>query len=147
MTTIFWIWIAAAVVFLVIELVTPTLIFISFVAGAVCAGVYSQFEPKSYYLQLAIFLLVSLVLLPFTRRLANRISNPSATRSNVDRLIGQVALVTRAIDPKEGGHVKFEGETWSAESQEPIEVDSSVRIVAVKGTHLHVERAEPERTV
>ena len=56
MSTMFWIWIAAAVVFLIIELITPTLIFVCFVAGAACAGLYGQFAPESYYVQIAIFL-------------------------------------------------------------------------------------------
>ena len=140
MTTIFWIWIAAAVVFLVIELITPTLIFVSFVAGAICAGIYGQFYPESYYLQLTLFLVVSLVLLPFTRRLANKITGPSPSASNVDRLIGQTALVTQAIDPPGGGHVQIEGEVWSAMADQPIEVQTQVRVVSVSGTHVHVEK-------
>jgi len=140
MATMFWIWIAAAVVFLVIELITPTLIFVSFVAGAICAGIYGQFYPESYYLQLALFLVVSLVLLPFTRKLANKITGPSPSASNVDRLIGQTALVTQAIDHPGGGHVQIEGEVWSAVADQPIEEQAKVRVVSVSGTHVHVEK-------
>jgi membrane protein implicated in regulation of membrane protease activity len=136
----FWIWIAAAVVFLVIELVTPTLIFVSFVAGAIGAGVYGQFYPESYYLQLALFLAISLFLLPFTRKLVNKITDPSPSATNVDRLIGQMALVTQAIDPPGSGHVQIEGEVWSAMADQPIEEQAKVRVVSVSGTHVHVER-------
>lgn len=139
MSTMFWIWIAAAVVFLIIELVTPTLIFICFVIGAVCAGLYGQFAPDSLYVQVAIFLVVSLVLLPFTRRLASRITKPAPQISNVDRMIGQVALVTQAIDPDLGGKVRYEGEIWTAEAGEAIAEQSKVRIVSLSGTRVRVE--------
>jgi membrane protein implicated in regulation of membrane protease activity len=140
MSTMFWIWMAAAVVFLIIELVTPTLIFVCFVAGAVCAGIYGEVSPESYYVQMAIFLVVSLALLPFTRKLANKITRPAPQASNVDRMIGQIAHVTKAIDPDLGGRIKYEGETWAAEASEKIEEQAKVRILAVTGTRVRVEK-------
>ena len=140
MSTMFWIWMAAAVVFLIIELVTPTLIFVCFVAGAVCAGIYGEFYPESYYIQMAFFLVVSLVLLPFTRRLANKITRPAPQLSNVDRMIGQIALVTKAIEPDAAGRVKYEGEIWTAEAGERIDEHARVRIVSVAGTRVRVEK-------
>ena len=59
----FWIWLAAAVVFLIIELLSPTFFFICFTAGAVVSGVFSYFYPEAYYWQIGIFIVVSLALL------------------------------------------------------------------------------------
>ncbi len=140
MSTIFWIWMSAAVVFLIIELITPTLVFACFVAGAVCSGVYSLFVPDGYYMQIGIFVVVSVILLPLTRRLAEKITKPSPQISNVDRMIGQIALVTKAIDPDLGGQVRFEGETWAALADQPIEANSKVKIVSLSGTRVHVEK-------
>jgi inner membrane protein len=140
MPTMFWIWMAAAVVFLIIELVSPTMIFICFVVGSAVAGIYAIGSPDSVLWQFGIFAGVSVVLLPFTRKLAKRISKPSPQISNVDRMIGQVALVTQAIDPDLGGKVRFEGETWVATASEPLSADTKVRIVGLSGTRVRVEK-------
>ena len=141
MEPMFWIWMVAAVVFLIIELATPTLIFVCFVAGAVTAGVYAQVgPPESYYWQIGIFVVISIGLLPFTRKMAKKITKPSPELSNVDRMIGQVALVTEAIDPDLGGKVQFEGEVWVAKADEAIEENIKVRIVQVSGTRVVVEK-------
>ncbi len=138
----FWIWMAAVVVFLILELMTPTLVFACFVVGAVVSGIYSYFYPEAYYWQLGLFVGVAVVLLPLTRTLAKRITKPSPQRSNVDALIGKTALVTKAIDPDLGGLVRIEGETWRASAGEKIEENLKVKVVSVSGTKVHVEALE-----
>lgn len=140
MSTMFWIWMAAAAVFLIIELMTPTLIFICFVVGAIVAGVYAEVAPDSYYWQMGLFVLISVGLLPFTRKFAKKITKPAPQQSNVDRMIGQVALVVKAIDPDLGGKVQFEGEVWVANAGERLDEGTKVRITSVAGTRVHVER-------
>ncbi len=142
MSTIFWIWMAAAVIFLILELISPTLFFVCFVAGSVIAGIFSYFSPDQYYWQLGIFVVVTLGLLPLTRYIAKKITKPAPRKSNIDALIGKVALVTKAIDPDLGGQVKFEGEVWIAQADNKIEVNQKVRIKSVTGTKLHVEPLE-----
>jgi len=139
MSTIFWVWMAAAVVFLILELVSPTLFFICFVAGGVVAGIFSFFSPEQYYWQLGIFVVVTLGLLPLTRIIAKKITKPAPHKSNVDALIGKVALVTKAIDPDMGGQIKIEGEVWIAQAEMKIDVNQKVRIKSVSGARLHVE--------
>ncbi len=140
MSTMFWIWMAAAIIFLILELVSPALFFICFVAGAAVAGVYSFFSPGDYYWQIGVFVVVTLGLLPLMRMLAKRISSPMTQRSNVDALIGKTALVTKAIDPDLGGLVLVEGETWRAGAEVHIEEKAKVSIVRVSGTKLFVEK-------
>ncbi|MBK7141910.1 MAG: NfeD family protein [bacterium] len=136
----FWIWMAAAVVFLIIELFTPTLIFVSFAIAAAAAGVYAQLNPLEYYWQIGIFIIVTIVLLPLSRKAAKKLIKPSDD-SNVDAMIGKTALVTAAIDPDNGGKVRFEGEIWQAMAEEAIEENAKVRIIAVTGTRVRVQRA------
>jgi membrane protein implicated in regulation of membrane protease activity len=131
---------AAAVVFLIIELLAPTFIALCFVAGSLGAGIYSYFRPESHYWQVGIFVVVTVVLLPLSRKLAKRITKPAPRDSNVDAMLGKTAIVTAAIDPDRGGKVRFEGEIWQATAQEPIEENSRVKILSVSGTRLHVER-------
>ena len=143
MSTMFWIWMAAAVVFLIVELVTPSLIFICFTAGSLGAGLYAANAPEAYYWQMAIFVVVSVALIPLTRKFAKKITREGAPTSNVDRMIGEVALVTQAIDPDLGGKVKYEGEVWVAKAKtdpDTIPAQTKVRIVGVSGTKVRVER-------
>lgn len=145
MTTMFWIWMAAVVVFLILELMTPTLIFACFVVGAIVAGIYGYFYPEAYYWQLGLFITIAVVLLPLTRTLAKKITKPSPQKSNIDALIEKVALVTKAIDPDLGGQVKIEGEIWRASAQEKIEENVKVKVVTVSGTKVHVEKIEQRK--
>lgn len=139
MSTMFWIWAAAIVVFLILELMTPTLVFACFVVASLAAGIYAWFEPTSYYWQIGIFLVVALVLLPATRSLAHRITRESPRKSNVDALVGQVGLVVKPIDPDLGGQIKVGSEVWRARSTTTIAVNEKATVVAVSGAHLEVE--------
>ena len=47
----------------------------------------------------------------------------------------------KEIDPDLGGHVRYEGEVWAAEAGEKIAEQTKVRIVAVAGTRVKVEKA------
>jgi len=140
MSTLFWIWMAAALIFLIIELMTPTLIYICFVVGSVVAGIYSYFYPEAYYWQIGIFVVISVILLPLTRRFAKKITRTPPELSNVDRMIGQTALVVNEIDPDNGGKVRFEGEIWMAVAEEKIEAQAKVEIVSVSGTRVKVKK-------
>ena len=140
MPGIVWIWLAAVVIFLILELMTPTLIFACFVVGSLVSGAVGFFYPENYYLQIGVFVGISVILLPLTRTLAKKITRESPQKSNVDALIGKVGLVTKAIDPDLGGQVRLEGEVWMATANEGIEVDSKVTVTSVSGTKVHVEK-------
>ena len=139
METLFWIWLAAGGVFLILELATPTMIFICFVVGAIVAAIFAQVWPEYYYWQIAIFAVLSSSLIPLTRRFARKISVASPELSSVDRMLGKVALVTERIDPDLGGKIRFEGELWQARADHPIEVDTKVKVKSVSGTRVFVE--------
>jgi membrane protein implicated in regulation of membrane protease activity len=140
MPTLFWIWLAMAVVFLIIELSTPTMIFFSFVGGSVAAGILTAFYPEAYYWQIGLFLVVSAILIPTLRRFAGKITKESAEKSNVDRMIGDTARVTKAIAVDQTGQVQHEGEVWMASADEELSVGEVVTIVSITGVRLHVKR-------
>ena len=62
------------------------------------------------------------------------------TKSNVDALIGSLAVVTEDISPNKAGKVKIEGEIWLAVSQDDIKVNENAKIVSVDGTKLVVKK-------
>ncbi len=142
MSTMFWIWAAAAAIFLILELASPGLIFACFVAGSLVSGTYSYFYPEEYYWQIGIFALVAVVLLPLTRTLARRVTKPSPQQANMDALVGRVGMVTKAIDRDLGGQIKVEGELWTALADVDVAVSTKVRVLGATGTRLHVEKLD-----
>jgi membrane protein implicated in regulation of membrane protease activity len=140
MPTVFWIWLALAAVFLIIELITPTLVFLSFVVGSVAGAILTVFYPEAVYWQIGLFLVVSAVLLPFMRKAAKKITVLDAPVSNVDRLIGLEGLVLKEITTDQNGRVKVEGEEWAATADEPIAATTRVVVKRVAGAKLHVEK-------
>lgn len=140
MPTMFWIWLALAAIFLIVELSSPSFFFISFVIGSIAAGMYALTSPDAVYWQIGIFLVLSAVLLPAMRTLARRITKESPQLSNVDRMIGQQALVIEAIEPDKTGKVRFEGEIWNAVADEVIAEGDHVLIESMAGVTLHVSK-------
>ena len=146
MENIVWIWLAVAVVLLIMELLSPTFIFVIFVAGALTASAFSYFMPDEIYWQLGIFVGVAVISLPFSRMLAKKIIKESPQKSNVDALIGQIGLVIIEIDPDLGGQVKIGGETWLAEAEERIAQNLKVEIISISGTKVLVKKIESEES-
>ena len=141
METMFWIWMAAAVVFVIVEQLMPTMVFLSFAVAAAVTGIYAQVKPTEYYWQIGLFIIVTLVVFPLSRKFAKRITKPQPRESNVDAMIGKLAIVTHPIDVHQPGKVRFEGEIWQASADEPIDLNSKVTIARVEGTRVHVHRA------
>lgn len=140
MSNIFWVWFAAALLFLILELITPTLVFASFVIAAIISGIYAYFLPDAYYWQIGLFVTVILILLPLTKTLAKKITKPAPQQSNIDGLIGKIAIVTKTIDPELGGQVRVKNEIWVAKATEKIDENEKVRIISISGTKAHVEK-------
>ena len=59
----------------------------------------------------------------------------------VDALLGQIAVVTKSLEP--AGQVMVHGELWEAHSATPAPRDTRVRVTAVNGLTLTVEPLSP----
>lgn len=135
------IWIVAMVVFGVVEAVTVGLVSIWFVIGSV-AGLIAACCGGAIWLQVGLFFVVSIAALAFTRPLAKKLLYKNVTATNADRVLGQTARVTEAIDNAvPTGAVYVGGVTWTARSQDgqPIPCDTQVRVVRMEGVRLFVE--------
>ena len=84
----------------------------------------------------------SILLIIFTRPLIAKYLKRNESRTNVDSLIGEVATVTKDILPDDRGEAKLKGQYWLAvsASNEKIEADSKVTIVAIEGAKLIVKK-------
>ncbi|MDE6852698.1 MAG: NfeD family protein, partial [Lachnospiraceae bacterium] len=90
-------WLIALVVFLIIEIITLGLTTIWFAGGAL-VGFIAAILQFPLFVQIALFLLVSLIMLIFTRPVAERYFNAQREQTNVNSMIGKEAKVTVEID-------------------------------------------------
>ena len=140
------VWLAGLILFGIGEAATVGLTSIWFAAGS-AAGLIAALCGLSLWLQITVFLVVSLISLLLVRPLARRYLKPSYQPTNADRIIGTEAMVTQTIHNLKGeGQVSVAGITWSARSQDDsvIPAGSLVRILRIEGVKVFVERVKEE---
>ena len=134
-------WLAVFVLLIVIELATMGLTTIWFAGGAV-AGFIASMLGAHVVIQAVVFFVVSIVLLIFTRPFAVRYINSNKTKTNIDGLIGQEALVLEEINNiRETGCARLEGKEWTARSVDDtvIPADTVVIVERIEGVKLIVK--------
>ena len=110
------VWVILLVLFVVIEVLTMGLTTIWFAGGALVAAITAALRLPSY-IQIATFIVVSFVLIIFTRPIAVRYFNKDRVKTNAESIVGKKAIVTGAIDNiKASGQVTVAGMEWSARS-------------------------------
>ena len=90
------IWLILFVVLVVFEIATMGLTTIWFAAGALIAF-FASLLHATWWLQFVFFIVVSLIMLIFTRPFALRYVNRHTTKTNIDSVIGQGVLLHRLI--------------------------------------------------
>ena len=138
------VWIAAMVVFGVVEAVTVGLVSIWFVLGS-AAGLIAAICEAPIWLQVVLFFAVSIAALIATRPLVRKMMDKNIVPTNADAVLGREARVTEAIDNTvPSGAVYVDGKTWSArsESGETLPEGILVRAVRMEGVKLFVERLQ-----
>ena len=137
-----FVWLLLLIVFIVVELATMGLTTIWFAAGALVAALAAAVNAP-LVVQVGLFLIVSIVLLLFTRPLAVRFFNKERIKTNVESLVGRQAIVISEIDNLEGiGQVTVSGQEWAARSLDEntkIPVGTVVFVRAINGVKLLVE--------
>ena len=135
-------WLIVLVVLVVIELLTMGLTTIWFAGGALIATIAAVFDTP-LFVQVVLFLLVSAVLLFFTRPLAVRYFNKDRVRTNAESLVGRQAIVISEIDNLQGtGQVNVGGMEWSARTRIDgvrLPVGTVTTILGINGVKLIVE--------
>ena len=132
-------WFIAFVILLVIELVTINLVTIWFAIGAVAAIITTIFT-DSIIIQSIVFVVVSVIALLITKPLIKQIKKFDVTPTNSDRVIGKIGEVTQKIGRNKYGEVKVYGNTWTASSKQVIKVGERVKVLAIDGVKLVVEK-------
>lgn len=135
-------WVAALVVFLIVEAVTAGLVSIWFVFGSLVALICAALG-AAVWLQIFWFVIVSVATLVLTRPLVKRYVDSRSVATNADRNIGRTAVVTERIDNLAAtGAVQLAGVIWTARSTDDavaIEPGTHVTVRAIEGVKLIVE--------
>ena len=138
------VWVAAIIVFGIAEAATAGLVSIWFVAGS-AAGLITAELGGSPWLQVVLFLVVSVAALAATRPLARKMLEKTITPTNADRVLHRTARVTEEVNNEHSsGAVYIDGKTWSARSEDGavIAKDRMVTVVRMEGVKLFVREKE-----
>ena len=141
-------WLVLMVLFLLVEAITVTLVSTWFAVGSLAALLLSLLG-ASVGLQVAMFVIVSAVLLTALRPLVRKYIKPKLTKTNVDAVVGSTGLVTVAIDNVSAvGQVKLGAMYWTArsESGEPICEGTLVKVDRIEGVKAFVSPVKTPAT-
>ena len=126
-------WLLIFIVLLVIEIGTMGLTTIWFAGGALAAFIMGIIGFGTG-VQIAVFSIVSIVLLVSTRPIALKYFNKERQKTNAESLIGKQALVLEEVDTLHNkGGVEVNGQEWSAKTEEPSGVIAKNTVVTIEG--------------
>lgn len=134
------VWLVLLLIFAGSEAITVGLTSIWFAAGALIALIAALLGAP-LWLQVALFLAVSVLCLLAVRPLARKHLNSKVEATNADRAIGQEAQVTEDIDNIHGkGAVTIRGVAWTARSEDGslIPAGTMVRVLRIEGVKVFV---------
>ena len=141
-------WVIVFVVLIGIEVLTLALTTIWFAGGALAAFILSLFG-AGIEVQLVVFVVVSFLLLFFTRPFAARYINKKTTKTNSESLIGRQARITAKVDNDQStGTAVLNGQEWTArafDDSRTYEVGSTVVVREIRGVKLIVSGLEEEK--
>lgn len=140
-------WLILFIVLVIAELSTMGLTTIWFAGGALIATLAAIFGVNEG-VQILLFLLVSILLLFFTRPIAVKYFNKDRARTNVESYIGRQVIVISEIDNLQGiGQVTLGGQEWTARSAQDgivLPVGAVGIVKYVDGVKLIIEEKKVE---
>ena len=123
-----WFWAAVTIICVVIESLTLALTTIWFGISAFVM-VFLAFTPLPFPAQLFIFVALAMVLLIFTRPVVKQKINQKKIATNYERIIGQIAVVTKKITATDKGSVKINGMEWTAAVREDVVLEEGSKCI------------------
>ena len=123
-----WVWVAVTIICVVIESLTLALTTIWFGISAFVM-VFLAFTPLPFVAQVFIFVALALVLLIFTRPVVKKKLSQKQIATNYERVIGQIALVTKKISALDKGAIKINGMEWTAAVKEDIVLEKGSKCI------------------
>lgn len=135
------IWLIILAVMLVLEIISLGLTTIWFCVGAIGAAIAAALG-LGILVQVLVFFVLSVVAMVLFRPIAVKFFNKEKEKTNIDEVIGKVAVVTKEIDNEMAlGEVQLNGLGWTARSGDGsvIPAGERVTVVSVEGVKLIVK--------
>ena len=136
-------WLVLLILSLVAEGATAAVTSIWFAAGALVAMIAAMLDAQ-LWLQILLFMVVSILLLLSLRPLLKKYITPKKIRTNIDSVIGSQGVVVETIDNIAAtGRVKLGSMEWSARSVsgETIESGTVITVEKIEGVKVFVTPA------
>lgn len=131
-TTMYIVWAILIVVFGVLESATAQLVSIWLMLGSI-SSLIAALLGASITTQAILFIAVSAFTLVITRPLVKKYIHPKKQRTNADRVIGQVGIVTEDINNIDAtGQVKADGKIWTARTADGSLIPKSSEVIIEK---------------
>lgn len=143
MENFMWIiWLGIFVLAIVIEALTADLVTIWFAFGGVIALVISFIPGVSWWIELIVFMVISVATLLCLRPIATKLLKRNIVSSNVDEMIHKKGKMIKGCDELNHGEVKINGVIWTAissDEHQDIKEGTLVEVLAVDGNKLVVK--------
>ena len=133
-----YIWLAIAILSLVVEFMTSELVSVWFFVGAFVSMILALCKVNEA-VQVIVFVGVSVLFMLAARPIVKKWTKRNEIKTNVDSLVGRIALVTEDILDGNRGVVKLDGQEWSAISNDDIKAGVKVVILSIEGNKLIVK--------
>ena len=138
-------WLIAALVLVVVELVSTDLIFAMLAVGAF-AGMVVAIAGAPFIAAMLVALAVSVALMWFVRpKMVHKLHAGPTLAVGAEALIGKRAYVVEAVSHTAPGRVKIGGDVWTAQpydEDDRIEEGTTVDVVSIKGATAYVLRVQ-----
>lgn len=139
------IWLIIALFFIILEMVTTGFMVMWIGVAAIVTLLFSLIFPEAIIIQIGIWGILSIILLLFTKKFADKVSSKSIP-TNVYSIIGKKANVIVEINgEKSTGQVKVDGDIWSAKTEEfnaIVPVGTVVEIIRIDGVKVVVKQLD-----
>ena len=136
------VWLVLFLALVIAEALSMGLTTIWFAGGALVAGI-AALAGLPLVVQILLFLIVSVVLLVFTRPIAVRYFNRDRVKTNAESLVGCLGTVLEPVDNlKDTGLVRVNGQEWTARCVADgvsIPEGTVILVRAISGVKLIVE--------
>lgn len=135
-----YIWLGVLVLAVILEAFTFALVSVWFVPGALVSMILAFIPGVPLWVQIVVFLTLTLVLMIFLKPIADKILIGKRVATNADAVIGEMAVVTEPINNIEAkGQVKVKGQIWSARASDQnttYEIGEILNVIAIEGVKL-----------
>ena len=139
------IWLALFVAMLAVEALGPALVSVWFAFGALVALIVSFIPEVAWWVEVVIFVVISLATLLALRPVLRRYIKRNNYNTNIDSFTGKRGYVIEDIEYLKPGAVKIGDVSWTAipvDKDEKILENEVIEVVAVNGNKLIVKKVE-----